>query len=356
MNNINWWSTNFGDQEINLVTESIKNKKVSQGTVTEDFEKKFAGSLGAKYAVAVPSGTVAIYIALMAQGIKCRDEVIIPSYTAVGTAHAAYMLGTIIKFVDIQNNSPTIDFDLIEHSITEKTKAIIPVHYNGVRCNMEKIHEIAKKYKLKIVEDAAQAMYSKNNDKFLGTESSVGCFSLSVAKIISTGQGGLAITNDESIYENMKKIRNQERGVYDIPCFNFKFTDVLSSIGIAQLERVTERIEHQLSIYNLYKHAIDKLDSINFIEVNVEKGEIPLWSLIQSSKRDELENFLNSRNIFPLRFPDPLNKARYFNENGEFPNSSKFAREGLRLPCGPTQPLENVQKVIEALNDFDASR
>ena len=215
MNKINWWSTSFGEEEIDYISNSIRNKKISQGSVTQKFEEEFASMIGCRYALAVPSGTVAVYLGLMGQGVYCRDEVIVPNYTAIGSAHAAYMLGCKIKFVDIRNDKPVIDENKIEENISENTKAIIAVHYNGIRCNMDKIHKLAQKYKLAVVEDAAQAMFSMSDNKYMGTTSSAGAFSFSVAKIISTGQGGMAITNDKEIYTKMFKIRNQERGSFN---------------------------------------------------------------------------------------------------------------------------------------------
>jgi len=354
MESINWWSTDFGEPELENISQAIHNKKISQGTVTEEFESRFADMIGAKHAIAVPSGTAAIYIGLMAQGVKCRDEVITTDYSAIGTAHAAYMMGCKLKFVDIISaDLPVIDPVAIEKAITDQTKAIIPVHYNGIQCDMEAIKKIADRHNLIVVEDAAQAMFSKTKGKFLGTSSKVGCFSLSVAKIISTGQGGLAVTNDTSIFEQMKKIRNQERGEYDIPCFNFKFTDILASIGLAQLERVPERIERQKENYHAYKDGLKNIESAKFLEVDLEAGQLPLWALVQCTNRDEIEKFLCEKSIYPLRFPKPLHTADYFENIGHYPNANTFAAQGLRLPCGPTQTVQNIQRVIRSLEEFE---
>ena len=353
MQKIHWWSTFFGDEEIEKISDSIKNKKISQGTVTEDFEKKFAEMLGSPYAIAVPSGTVALYLSLVAAGVQAGDEVLVPDYTAIGTAHAAYMLGAKVTFVDIKNTSPVIDEEKIEEKISNITKAILPVHYNGVSCNMEAINSIAKEYGLHVIEDAAQAMFSMNRDKYLGNDSRAGCFSLSVAKIISTGQGGILITRDSDLYDTMTKIRNQERGSYDIPSFNFKFTDILSSIGLIQLERAEERIKKHKEIYSMYLEATKDLHQVKMVEVDFEKGELPLWALAQTDKRDDLVDFLNQKYIYPLKFPEPLHTATYFGSESNFPNSNRFAKTGLRLPCGPTQPLENIEYVIEKLYEFE---
>ena len=142
---INWWSTDFGAPEIEWISNSIKNKKISQGTVTEEFEENLRLCSGSSMLLLF-RGTAALYIGLMAQGVKCRDEVITTNYSAIGTAHAAYMMGCKLKFVDIVSlEMPVIDPNKIEEAITEKTSAIIPVHYNGIRCDMNAIHAIAER-------------------------------------------------------------------------------------------------------------------------------------------------------------------------------------------------------------------
>ncbi len=353
MEKINWWSTYFGEEEIDKIADSIRNKKISQGTVTKEFEMKFSEMLNAPYAIAVPSGTVALSLALMASGIKAGDEVLVPDYTAIGTAHAAHILGAKVNFVDIKDTSPVIDDNRIEEKISDKTKAILPVHYNGIACDMKVINEIAIKYDLCVIEDAAQAMFSKKGNEFLGNDSIAGCFSLSVAKIISTAQGGMIITKDKSLYDTMIAKRNQEKGYFDIPSFNYKFTDILSSIGLIQLARVEERIEKLKKIYDMYIKGTEQLEKVNIVKVNIKNGELPLWALAQCEQRDKLNQFLNEKNIYPDPFHKPLHTADYFGCDGTFPNSDKFAENGLRLPCGPTQPLSNIEYVIDALHEFE---
>jgi len=354
MEKINWWSTYFGEEEIDEIADSIRNKKISQGTVTKEFEEKFAEMLNVPYAIAVPSGTAALNLALMASGITAGDEVLVPDYTAIGTAHAVNILGAKVKFVDIKDtSSPVIDENKIEEKISNKTKVILPVHYNGITCNMKVIKQIALKYDLHVIEDAAQAMFSKNGNEFLGNDSIAGCFSFSVAKIISTGQGGMIITKDKSFYDTMVAKRNQEKGYFDIPSFNYKFTDILSSIGLIQLTRVGERIEKLRKIYNMYVEGTEHLEKVNMLKMNIENGELPLWALAQCEQRDKLNQFLNEKNIYPDPFHKPLHTAGYFGSDGTFPNSDKFAENGLRLPCGPTQPLSNIEYVIDALHEFE---
>ena len=178
---IPWWNTNFGEKEIEHVAQSMRDKCIGQGKVTEEFEKNLSEFLEVEHVMAVTNGSCAILIALMAVGVLPGDEVIIPNRTWIATAHAVHLLGANVVLVDTEKERPIIDATLIEKKITSKTKAIIPVHMNGRSCDMRTINLIAKKHNLFVIEDAAQAIASRNIDGYLGQQSDVGCFSLSVA-------------------------------------------------------------------------------------------------------------------------------------------------------------------------------
>ena len=208
MEKISWWWVKFGESEIANVTQAISRGQISQGKVTAEFEAKFASMLNVKYAVATTSGTTALYLALFAMGVGAGDEVIIPDRTWVATAHAAYMLGAKVVLVDTYADTPVIDVDQVERKITERTKVILPVHINGRACNLERWQTLARKHNIKIIEDAAQAMFSKSNGHYLGTTSDLGCFSFAMSKLISTGQGGMVVTNDEAL-KNLRFFRHR---------------------------------------------------------------------------------------------------------------------------------------------------
>ena len=187
---IPWWKTTFGEQEIQKVTEAISNGHISQGPITEEFETRLAEALDVPYVVATTSGSVALLMALMAFGIQPDDEVIVPNRTWIATAHAVKMIGAKVVLVDVQPDLPIMEVAQLEQKITPRTKAIIPVHLSGRSADMDAIREIAKAHGLLIIEDAAQALFSKYRGEYCGTQSDAGCFSFSVAKLLPTGQGG----------------------------------------------------------------------------------------------------------------------------------------------------------------------
>ena len=241
---ISWWKINLGKDEVKNIKGAISNRYVTQGVLTEKLERHLAEILNVPYVVLTTNGSSALLMALIALGIKPGDEVIIPDLTFVATAQAPLLLGAKVRLIDVKPRKPVIDVNKIEEAITSKTKVIIPVHLNGRAADIKNINKIAAKYNLKVIEDCAQAFCSKNSFGYFGTQSDVGVFSLGIAKLITTIQGGFLATRDESLFKRLKKIRNHGLSSYtpdfsdpDILGFNFKFNDVLASVGLSQIKR-----------------------------------------------------------------------------------------------------------------------
>jgi len=357
MYKILWWRILFGEPEFQKLRKSVEEEHISQGAITEEFESNFAKSLDVPYAVATTSGSVALLMALMALGISRDDEVIIPDRTWIATAHAALFLGAKAILVDVKSDIPIMDVSQIRRKITKRTKAIMPVHLNGRAVDMEEIHKISKEYGLYVIEDACQALYSKNSKGFLGTQSDAGCFSLGVTKLISTGQGGVVVTRNKEMYEKLKLVRNH--GVVDNFAdtwnqmgFNFKFTDLQASFGVAQLSRVQGRVAHVKEVYAKYADAIADFPFIKLVPVKVSEGEVPLYVEVLSDERERLIKFLGSQGIQVRPVPPNLHLSDYMNNTDNFPYSDIFGSQGMYLPCGPEQPLENVEFVLKSLSYF----
>ena len=357
MNQIPFWRSSFGEQEIVQITNSIRNERISQGPITEEFENQIADLLDVPYVVVTTSGSTALLIACIAAGIGPGDEVIIPNRTWIATAHAPLLLGAKVIFTDVKPNIPIMDTSLIQKKITSQTKAIMPVHLNGRSVNMEIVNQIAKENDLVVIEDAAQAFLSKNKSTFLGCQSFAGCFSLGIAKLISTGQGGFLVLRDKKVYEKIKLIRTH--GVsslfdasYSMLGSNFKFTDLLASIGIEQIKRIPKRIINYNKIYTKYSLAISKLPFLKLIPVDIESGEIPIYIEVLCDERDKFVKFLSDNAIETKLFYPDLDTANYITCNDDFPNSRLFSKYGLMLPSGPDQLSEDIDKVIETMKKF----
>ena len=355
---ISWWRTSFGDREVEKLRESVQKECIGQGLVTEEFEEEISLALNVPFVVATTNGSAALYMALLSLGIGHGDEVIIPNRTWIASANAILLTGAKVVLVDVRSDLPLIDVAQIQSKITTQTKALMPVHLNGRSADMQGIQRLAEKFGIPIIEDACQAFFLSNFNGYLGTQSDVGCFSLGLTKLVSTGQGGFVVTKNRDVYERLKCIRNH--GVtdeftesYDQFGFNFKFTDLLASFGLVQLSRVSKRIVHLNKIYAKYESAISKFKCVNLLPVNVLSGEIPLYAEVICPERKELENFLHFHNIQARIVPPDLSTSSCIKDDGSFPNSIRFSDQGLYLPCGPEQPLENIDFVIDTLYDFE---
>ena len=264
---------------------------------------------------------------------------------------------------DVRSDVPTLDVSQLRQKITSKTKAIIPVHINGRGQDNDEIQRIASGHGLVVIEDACQALFSRGTSGYLGTQSDAGCFSLGVSKLISTGQGGMVVTKSRETYEALKLVGNH--GVIDNFTntwirlgFNLKFTDLLASFGLVQLKRVPARLAHVNKVYDRYAAGIEALELpfLRLIPVNVPGGEVPLYVEALCSEKDQVISFMESKGIQIRPFPPSLHMSSYLKSDGHYPNSDVFNDQGMYLPCGPEQPLENVDRVLEALNSYEKSR
>ncbi len=325
------------------------------GAVTAELEAEICRHLDVPYAVATTSGSVALTMAMLVLDIGPGDEVIVPTRTFIATAHAASLLGAKVVLVDCVAGSPNLDVDQVAAHITSRTKAIVPVHLNG-RAVDARVFEIAGRHGIALVEDAAQALYSRTPEGYLGTFGAIGCFSFGMVKLASTGQGGALVTRDESLYRRLLAIRNH--GVRDVVSHgylgiggNFKITDILASIGLWQVRRLPEKAAHCNAIYSRYALALADLGFIDLVAVAVETGEVAVWTEVISPQRVAIVAHLAAQGIETRPFLPCVHSAAHF-AGGAFPNSERFHAEGFNLPCGPSQPLENVDRTIAALRAF----
>lgn len=361
MHRVTWWRTSFGDGEIEGLRRAIVQEHITAGPLTEQLEQVLARGLGVPYAVVTTSGSAALLMSLMVLDIGPGDEVIVPNRGWIATAHAVLLAGAKVVLVDSMTEIPTMDVHQVRKKITARTKAIIPVHLNGRSVDMEEIHKIAEEYKLYIIEDACQALFSRNASGFLGTQSDLGCFSLGITKLVSTGQGGFIVTRNKDLYEQLKLVRNH--GVRDIFTnawsrigFNFKFTDILASVGLVQLERARDRIVHLNTVYRKYAEVIAGLSFLTLIPVRISYGEIPLYIEVLCREREKLVEYMLAHNI-QVRLSNPsAEMSPHIFSNRRFPNSKIFEEQEVFLPCGPAQSFEDIDYVLETLKAYQGCK
>ncbi len=352
-----WWLTVIGENEITEVSETMAKKSFNMGAVTAEMEAEIVKHLDVPYALCTTSGSMALMMALIAGDIGPGDEVIIPTRTFIATAHAASLLGAKVALVDCLKESTAIDIDQVAAKITPRTKAVMPAHLNGRGCDMTALNALVKEHGMIVIEDACQAMFSRGPDGYHGTVGDFGCFSFGMAKLVSTGQGGAIVTRDKEMYEKLSIIRNH--GIADVvshaymmPAHNFKYNDIQASIGLWQVRRGPEKVAHVNAIYKRYQEGLEGLSFIDLIPVDIDKGETALQAEVMSEERDALMAFLAWEGVQTRKLTPCVHTAPHFNNDEAFPNSERFNRLGFKLPSGPNLPLDCVDRTIVALKKY----
>lgn len=296
----------IGQDELDEVKKVFDSKYLVQGDKVEEFENQIMEYLNVKYAIAVSSGTAALHLALLAMEIKVGDEVIVPDFTFPATSNVVEIVGATTKFVDITLDSLCIDVDKIESMITYKTKVIIPVHEFGQSADMDPIMNLAEKYNLKVIEDAACALGAEYKGEKVGTIGDIGCFSLHPRKAITTGEGGVVVTNNDELAERIRIFRNHGLSyVYGKPKFvtaglNYRMTNIQGAIATVQMKKL-EEINHKK--IKLVKEYNELLENVNGITLPTEKSYGKhVWQtyhilLDEKFNRDELIEIFKQKGI-----------------------------------------------------------
>ena len=326
--------------EIRLLKKALDSKLFNDGIITRKFENKIKFLTNRKYAVCVTSGTTALSIALLSNDIGPGDEVIIPSFTYIATANAVTFIGARVVLVDVSINNFILDIKKILNSINKNTKAIISVEVNGRSPNYEILLKICKKKNILLITDSTEALGSFYNSKPLGSFGDASCFSFSPSKIISTGQGGAVVTNNKKIYERimlLKKqgIRNGTGGndLHKNLGYNFKYTDIQASIGLAQLSHFKKRIK----IFN-YRNKIYLRCLKNIKNIIIPKSQdkcLNLWfdiMVTDLNKLKILKNEFNQKRIEYRSFWYPINKHTPYLSKKKFKISNYIFKHCIWLP------------------------
>jgi len=349
----------FGKEEAEALREYI----LSGGWGTEfketvKFEKMICEFTGAKHCSAVNNGTMALVIALLAVGIKPGDEVLIPALTMVATANAVRFIGAKPVLVDVDDTlCMDTDVGLTLNYISQKTKAIIYVSLNGRSGDIERLAKECKNKGIFLIEDACQSLGSSHNEKSLGTFGDIGCYSLSPHKLISTGQGGLIVTDNDKLSDNVRRLKDFGRlkGGADVHThfgINSKFTDFQAVIGIEQMKKIEERIMRKRILYYKYLSALIDIVGIDFISTDIIYGT-PWFMDIYVEDRTKLQSYLRDNNIgtrpvYPLICDQPIYKELA----DDFPVARKYSDRGLWLPSSISLDNKEVEYICEKIKDF----
>ena len=365
----------IGKEEIDEVVDTLKSDWITTGPKTFKFEEIFFENVNSKYAIAVNSCTAALHLAVVALGIGNGDEVITTPYTFAATAEVVINANAKPVFVDVEKDTYNIDPAKIEDKITNKTKAIIVVHYAGHACEMDKIMEIAEKYDLYVIEDAAHAIGSKYKDKKIGSIGDATCFSFYATKNITTAEGGMITTNRENLADKMrilslhgiskdawKRYSSEGSWYYEIEYSGYKYnmSDLQASIGIHQMKKLDQMQKRREEIADMYNKSFDQIPQIT--TPTVKSYATHAWHLypIQlnsdtlSINRNEFIEALKAENIgtsvhfIPLHL-HPYYKEKYSFKGDDFPNAESLYQNEISLPIYPKMEDKDVEDVISAV-------
>jgi perosamine synthetase len=337
----------------------------STGQYLDRFESGFAEFCGVRHAIACCNGTVAVHLALMAHGVAPGDEVIVPTLTYVASANPITYCGAVPVFVDAEADTWNMDPSLIEAAISPRTRGIVVVHLYGHPVDMDPILEIAERHQLWIIEDAAEAHGARYRGRLVGSIGSLATFSFYGNKIITTGEGGMVVCDDDRLARTVRQLRGQgqdfhRRYWFPVVGFNYRMTNVAAAIGLAQLERINWHISRRREIASWYREELGDEPGI-VLSPEEPWAQSAFWiicALLDAERfgdRDELMRRLADQGIETRPFFYPLHTLpmyRAASESKEFPIAEDLARRGLNLPSSATLTRDDVAYVSAALRQM----
>ena len=361
------------DKDKKAVLEALTSRWLTGGPRAKELEKMFANYIGVKHSVSVNSCTAALHLAMRALNIGPGDEVIVPVLTFAATANAPLFAGAKTVFADVDEKTFNISPKDIQNKITEKTKAIIIVHYGGQPCDMKEIIQIAKRHDLYVVEDCAHSLGAEYMGQKTGAIGTIGCFSFYPTKIITTLEGGMVTTNDEKIAEQAKILR--EHGMtksaferekkatwyYNVVClgYNYRLNEVQAALGISQLKRVEEINKKRIEAAHYYARKLKETDGIIPPYKAKDRTHVYHLYVIRVTERygidrDELYKRLSTKGVGLSVHYTPLHLLTFYEKKlgyrvGDFPTAEKISKEILSLPLFPTISKAQIDYVIEEI-------
>lgn len=363
----------FGPEERTAVDNVLQSRWLTMGAVTEEFEQAFAAYLGAKYAMAVTNATAALHLACVAAGLGPRDEAIVPSLTFVATANAVRYTGATPVFADIAGEDDlNISYHSIEKLINERTRAILVVHYGGYACDMPSIMELAREHGLIVIEDAAHAIGSELGGIKLGNWGDIGCFSFFSNKNMTTGEGGMIVTNNEAYSQRMHLLRShgmttltwdRHKGhawSYDVVDlgYNYRIDEIRAALGLVQLRKLVANNEQRRRLTQMYRDALQELAPQIIVPFAQHAGIsaahlMPVLLPTGSNKSSFIENMKMQGIQTSFHYP-PIHTFTFYERNqerGSLPITESVAEREVTLPLYPTLADHDVLMVAEAVSN-----
>ena len=361
------------DEDLNLITKIIKRgENWAIGPEIEEFENALKNYVGTDYCLALNSGTSALHATLLSYDIGNQDEVILPSFSFISTANSVLFVKSKPVFSDIEEFSFGLDPSDIEKRITPQTKAILPMDYAGQSCKIDEIKNIAEKHNLILVEDAAECLGSKINNKKVGSVADSSIFSFCGNKVITTGEGGAVVTNSKEVYEKIKLIRSHGRqdseNYFSNPGssnyvglgFNWRMSSITASLGLSQLSKLDKIIKMRQDVAYYISNKLKKFPQIitpNVLEGNEHIFQMYTIRLPNQKIRDDLHSFLLNKKIFSKVYFSPIHMTDFYKSNypyfqNSLPITEKISEQVLTLPLYPNMNLEEKELLTNSISEF----
>jgi dTDP-4-amino-4,6-dideoxygalactose transaminase len=373
---IEFYKHNISQADIANVIAALNSVILTTGETVAEFERKFSQYVGCKYTVGLTSCTAALHLALLAYGIGQGDEVITTPMTFIATANSIIHAGATPVFIDVEPVTANINGDLIESAITSRTKAILPVHLHGQMCDMKKIRQIADRYHLIIIEDAAHAIEASRDGIRPGESGDAACFSFYATKNITSGEGGAVSTDNEEIAEKLKKLRlhGMSEGAleryskryehWDMEMLGWKcnMSNIQAALLLDQLENVEKYWQRREEICHIYEEAFKDCLNLNYLEVlpNSKSARHMFTILVPPEKRDSILWQLQAKGIGVAVNYRAIHLLSYYRrtygyKRGMFPIAEKIGDSTITIPLYPKLSNEEVQYVIKVVKDVTSS-
>ncbi len=350
----------FGIEEKKAISEYMdEGGWITEFKRTTTFEKIIAEYTKSKECIVVNNGTVSLTLAAMAIGLKPSDEVLVPNYSMIATANSMKMIGALPVFVDVEMETLCLNIELAEKAVTNRTKAIVLVTANGryPKSGIEAFLNFANKHDIVLLEDSAQSMGSfYPNGKHQGTIGKIGSFSFSTPKIISTGQGGALVTDDEEAACKIRRLKDFGRSkggldIHDSIGYNFKFTELQACVGIEQMKKLSWRTQRKKEILRLYQKHLSHVKQISFFDQDLS-CTTPWFIDILADDRENLMEFLKNRGVGTRVMYPPMNHQKAYRVLGEHEVSNLVGKKGLWLPSSCKLETRQIEYVCEKISSF----
>jgi len=372
MERIPVFAPSIGEDTKKHLEDALNVGWLGMGASTKEFEDRISEFLNLKdrFVVTTNTGTSALHIALRVANIGPGDEVITPSFNYVADHQAIKMTGADVVMCDVKEDNLGMDYEKAEKLITDKTKAIIPLHFAGIPCNQKEIFEMAEKYDLRVIEDAMHAFGTTINNKKIGSYGDITCFSFDPVKIITSIDGGCVVVNTKEEAERLQKLRllgvdkdtterykNKRAWDYDVTSEGYRYhlTNIMASVGISQIKKINTFITNRQKICQEYNQAFKEINSVKIPQSDFSNVSPFIYSLrILKDKRDDLIKHLNNLEIDVGIHFIPVHKHKYFSNSrfGDMAVTEQIVKEVLTLPLHSNMKTNHIQRIIEGITGF----